>query len=238
MTARVHDECFRRQQRFDLLEPEDPLPATRGQARSGRVQDEVGAFYLRRQRRDACVVRCALGPSERSASRLRPEASNRDPRDHQLVGGPRRGREGRGVELGEGTLGFVDAPDQEQAPDLEISRVRRVDPVGVRFERRPRCGERLRRPAEVARDERDLGLGDGAPRGATTSFGPKARAALRRRAFARTRSPSCAIAMPRSARAGASSRRATRFNAPRGSPAASARAAAVVSESIGIPSHL
>ena len=39
-----------------------------------------------------------------------------------------------------------------------------------------------------------------------------------RRAFARTRSPSCAIAMPRSARAGASSRRATRFNAPRRSP--------------------
>src|SRR5438445_4840265 len=44
--------------------------------------------------------------------------------------------------------------------------------------------------------------------------------------------------MPRSARAGASSRRATRFSAPRGSPAASARAAAVISESIGIPPHL
>src|SRR5260370_41234652 len=70
------------------------------------------------------------------------------------------------------------------------------------------------------------------------SLGLKARAALRKRALARTRSPSCAIAMPRSARAGASSRRATRFNAPRGSPAASARAAAVISESIGIPSHL
>ena len=68
---------------------------------------------------------------------------------------------------------------------------------------------------------------------ATASFGPKARAARRRRAFARTRSPSCAIAMPRSARAGASSRRATRFNAPRGSPAASARAAAVIIESMG-----
>ena len=53
---------------------------------------------------------------------------------------------------------------------------------------------------------------------ATASFGPKARAARRRRAFARTRSPSCAIAMPRSARAGASSRRATRFNAPRDHP--------------------
>ena len=73
---------------------------------------------------------------------------------------------------------------------------------------------------------------------ATAPFGPKAREARRRRAFARTRSPRCAIAMPRGARAGASSRRATRFNAPRGSPAASARAAAVISESIGIPSHL
>src|SRR5580700_7096870 len=73
---------------------------------------------------------------------------------------------------------------------------------------------------------------------ATASFGPKARAALRSSAFARSRSPSCAIAMPRSASAGASSRSATRFNAPRGSPAASARAAALISESIGIPSHL
>src|SRR5262245_21127282 len=44
--------------------------------------------------------------------------------------------------------------------------------------------------------------------------------------------------MPRSASAGASSRRATRFSAPRGSPAASARAAAVISESIEIPPHL
>src|SRR6266571_948416 len=73
---------------------------------------------------------------------------------------------------------------------------------------------------------------------ATASFGPKTRAALRTRAFARTRSPSCAIAMPRSASAGASSRKATRFSAPRGSPAASARAAAVISESMGIPPHL
>ena len=35
-----------------------------------------------------------------------------------------------------------------------------------------------------------------------------------------------------------SSRRATRFSAPRMSPAASARPAAVISESTGIPSHL
>src|SRR5262249_61205548 len=40
------------------------------------------------------------------------------------------------------------------------------------------------------------------------------------------------------ASAGASSRKAIRFSAPRGSPAARARAAAVISESIGIPPHL
>src|SRR5262249_19850254 len=68
--------------------------------------------------------------------------------------------------------------------------------------------------------------------------GPKRRAALRRSIFARARSPSCAIAMPRSASAGASSRSATRLSAPIGSPAASARAAAVISESIRIPPHL
>src|SRR4029450_2033590 len=67
---------------------------------------------------------------------------------------------------------------------------------------------------------------------ATASFGPKVRAARRKRSLARRDSPSCATAMPRSASAGASSRSATRFNAPRGSPAASARAAAVINESI------
>jgi hypothetical protein len=40
------------------------------------------------------------------------------------VGGLRRGREGRGVKLGERALGLVEAPDQEEAPDLEIPRMR------------------------------------------------------------------------------------------------------------------
>jgi hypothetical protein len=73
---------------------------------------------------------------------------------------------------------------------------------------------------------------------ATACFAPKRRAAFRSSAFARANSPSCAIAMPRSAKAGASLRKATRFNAPSGSPAASARAAAVISASIGIPPNL
>ncbi len=164
MTARVHDECFRRQQRFDLFEQEKSLLATCNQARRRRIQDERRAFNLRRQRRDACVTRGALGPGECSARRFRPKAPHRDPRNYELVGGPRRGREGRRVELGEHTLRLVQASEQEEAPDLEMPRVRGVQPVPMLFERRGRGAERLRRPTQVARDERDLGLGDDAPR--------------------------------------------------------------------------
>ena len=131
MTAGVHDECLRRQQRFDLLEQEESLLATRNQARRGRVQDEGRAFDLRRQRRDTCVARGALGPSERRARRLRPQAPHRDARDDQLVGGSQCGRERRGIEGGERTLGLVEAADQEQAPDLEMPRMRGVDAVAV-----------------------------------------------------------------------------------------------------------
>jgi len=82
----------------------------------------------------------------------------------QLVGGPRRGWQGRGVEPGERTLGLIEAPDQAEAPDLEISCVRGVHHVAVLRKCRPRRVERLDRPAQVARDERDLGLGNDAPR--------------------------------------------------------------------------
>jgi len=44
------------------------------------------------------------------------------------------------VELGEPTLGLVEAPDQEEPPDLEIARMRGVHPVAVLFELRARCG--------------------------------------------------------------------------------------------------
>ena len=163
MTARVHDECLCRQQRFDLLEQEESLLPTRDQARSGRVQDEACAFDLRRQGWDTCVTRRPLGSTESSARRPRPDAPNRDPRDHQLVGCTQRRRERRGVEPGEHALGLVDAPDQEEAPDIEITRMRGVDPVAVRFERCPGRVERLRRPTQVPRDERNLGLRDDAP---------------------------------------------------------------------------
>jgi len=65
----------------------------------------------------------------------------------------------------------------------------------------------------------------------TVSRGPKDLAARRKSSRARPRSPSWAIAIPRSARAAGSSRRATRLSAPSGSPARSARPAAVIEES-------
>ena len=61
-------------------------------------------------------------------------------------------------------FGLVKAPDQKEAPDLEAPCMRGVQPVAVRLKRRPSCVERLRRPAQVPRDERDLGLGDDTPR--------------------------------------------------------------------------
>src|SRR5215472_757133 len=45
-----------------------------------------------------------------------------------------------------------------------MPRMRGVHPIGVHFERRPCRAKRLRWPAQVARHERDLGLGDDTPR--------------------------------------------------------------------------
>src|SRR5207237_7483247 len=103
-------------------------------------------FNLRRERRDTGLARGALGPSECRALWLGPQASHRDSRNDQLVSRSRGGREGRGVEFGKPALGLVEAPDQEQAADLEIARMRGVYLVAVRFERRPRRVERLRGP--------------------------------------------------------------------------------------------
>ena len=165
MAARVDDERSGRQQRFDLFEQEQALLAMRNQARRGRVQDCGRAFDLRRQRRDAGLRarRCSARASAARAALVR-RRRIAIPATTSSWAALDAGGKRRGVELGERALGLVEAADQEQAPDLEIPRMRGVHAVAVRFERRPRRVERLRRPAQVARDERDLGLGDDAPR--------------------------------------------------------------------------
>ena len=108
----------------------------------------------------------AAAPARASASRagLVRNAPHRDSRNDQRVSGPQGGRQGRGVKLGKPALGRLKLPDQEQAADLQIARMRGIDAVAMRFERRPRGIERLRRPGEVARGERNFGLGDQATR--------------------------------------------------------------------------
>jgi len=80
------------------------------------------------------------------------------------VNRPQRGRQERPVDRREPSLRLVETPDQKQSPHGEMSRMRTVDAIAVLLERRTRDLERLRRPAEIPRDQRDLGFGDDAPR--------------------------------------------------------------------------
>jgi hypothetical protein len=164
IAACVHDERFRCQQIFDIFEQEESILTIRNQARRWLGQDERCVFNLRRQRRDAGSLCGAHGTSEGCSRCFRLNAPYSDSRNYEFVGSPPRGREGRGVEFCKHPLCLLQAPDQEEASDLEMQRVRGVQPVAVLFERHPRCVERLRRPAQVAGDERDFGLGHDAPR--------------------------------------------------------------------------
>src|SRR5262245_1008132 len=87
--------------------------------------------------------------------------------------GSERGWQRRWVEAGERMLGLVEAPDQELAPNLEIARMRGVHTVAMFLERAPRCVERLRWPAQVARDKGDLGFGDDTSGAGHRLFGTK-----------------------------------------------------------------
>ena len=165
MTASVHDEGPRRQQRLDLLEQEGSLLAARNQARSGRVQDEECALDLRRQRRDTCAGALRARPAR--AQRAPPSsggAASRFPRP------PARGRSSTREGSGAGSSSASVRSASSRRPIRRRRRTSRYracaafDPVAVLLERRPRRVERLRGPAQVARDERDLGLGDDAPR--------------------------------------------------------------------------
>ena len=240
MTAGVHDERLRRQQRFDILEQQRALLAPRDQARRRRVQDERDAL-------STSAVSAGM-PASRAARSARASAARAVLVCRRRIAIPattsswaarNAGGNGAGSNSASSAFGLVEAPDQKQAADLEIARMRGVHPVAMR----PRASSAPRRAPSAASPGRARPARS-RPRRRRTARGPRPLSGRRRaphcrsRALARARSPSCAMAMPRSASAGASSRSATRFSAPSGSPAASARAAAVISESIGIPPHL
>jgi len=129
------------------------------------------------------------------------------------------GGKGAGSSSGERTLGLVaGARSGGGAGPRDSARARHL------------CGHRVLRASPALRrapSQASPGRARRArsrPRRRHTARGPRPlsdrrpRAAFRRRVFARTRSPSCAIAMTRSASAGASSRKAIRFSAPRDHP--------------------
>jgi serine phosphatase RsbU (regulator of sigma subunit) len=76
----------------------------------------------------------------------------------------RSGRQRRGIETFQQAFDRVEPADQQQVAALEVARMRGVGAVAALLERVARGFERLRRRPEVARDQRDLGLGDGATR--------------------------------------------------------------------------
>jgi hypothetical protein len=157
MAASIDDERSRSEQRLDLLEEERSFLARCNQARGRRIEDEGGAFDLRHQGRNACIARGALSLGKRSTCRLDPDAPHRDACDSQSVGGAQSRRQGSGmqsggIELRHRALGLAEAPDQQQTPNLEVPSMRRIRPVAMLLEGRPRCIERLGRPGQVARD--------------------------------------------------------------------------------------
>ena len=115
--------------------------------------------------------------------------------------------------------------------------MRGVCPVAVLLERRPRGLERLGGPAQIARDERDLGFGDDAPRAGHRL--PRAEGAPR---APQQRLGANEIAELRHRDAAQRQRRrvvaqATRFSA-RGGPRCERPRRGVISESIEIPPNL
>jgi hypothetical protein len=158
--AGVHDECLRSQQRFDILEPQKSLVAIRNQARRGRIQMDraLSTSAVSAGMRASRAARSARASAARAVSVRRRRIAIPASTSSWTV----LDAEGRasGSSLGERALGFVHAPDKQKSPHLEISRVRGVHMIAMRFERCPRRIERLRGPAEVTRGERDLRFRD------------------------------------------------------------------------------
>jgi hypothetical protein len=68
LAAGIDDKGIRRQQCFDVVEPQKPLHAARDQPRGGDIEDMGHAFDLGQEQRDAGLPRGAsVGGSSRKA---------------------------------------------------------------------------------------------------------------------------------------------------------------------------
>ena len=164
VAARVHDEHSRGQQRFNLVQQEQPFLARRNQTCSRRVHENGNVFDFRRQRGDARTTCGMPGIVECYARLLRIQAPNREPRYHELVGGPQGVRQACGIDLRQAAFGFVEPTDQHKTPNSKKARVSRIRPIAVPLEHSAR---RIKRPGgktQIARDKSNLGLGNNTTR--------------------------------------------------------------------------
>ena len=111
-----------------------------------------------------------LRSPKRVTRRLSLQSAQRDPRNNQLTSSLECERKWTRVQLTNAPLGFIEMSEQQEAAGFEITGMRGVDFIAVRLENRPRLIQGFRRPAEIARDECDLGLGDDTSRTGNSLF--------------------------------------------------------------------
>ena len=151
MTARVHDQRFRRQQRFDLFEQQEPDLAARNQARRRRVQDERCAQPPPLTQGYVPAPRGALGPSQRSAPLSSAGGASRFPRPPARGRSANAGGKARRVEVRRAyALPRRGARSGAGAGPQDMRACEAVDPVAALFERSPHRVERFCRPAKIA----------------------------------------------------------------------------------------
>jgi hypothetical protein len=147
--AHFHDERFRRLQRFNLVKREEALLA-RAIRRRGRSAFERCAD-LRCQRRDTAWRAACAARRERSARRLGWRRRIAIPATTSSWAAFEAGGKGAGSSLAI-ALGLVEASDEAGAGPQDTAHARRSP--GRRALSVARGVERLRRPAQVARDQR------------------------------------------------------------------------------------
>ncbi len=239
--AGIDDERIRGEQRLDLVEPERPLVPPDAEARRRRASSCRTASTSAASEAMPRLPRRGRRSLERPAAPLRPAVGGwrgRRRRDRWAA------RQAGGS--GSGSRAASARPASSRWPISSIRRAASKSGHGLELMRSPCASEhgagrreRLGRPAEITRDEGDLGLGDGATRPrprlarAEGAAGPLQEvlgaheiAELRHRdAAQRQRRRILAEAPPASARRG---RRPRPAPAPR----------PVISESIAIPPNL
>ncbi len=176
--ARVHDQVLRSEHRLHFRQHERPFRAFRDEPCRRKRERELGPLDFGAERGDARTVCRGTGAGQRRPGGRGAAAAQRDLERDELAPRHQHGRSCAQVQLVERAARFGHPADQEQPADLKEGGVKLVVAIAQGAERAPGFVERVRRPAEVARDERHLGFG----RDASCALNALSRAERTRRA--------------------------------------------------------